>query len=49
MSQIEEFNEYRSRMNDKILESDNLVLKRLFNLDTRTYEAGALAVPVKEM
>lgn len=45
----EEFNEYRSRMNNLILSKDNLVLKRLYNLDTQTYAAGALDVKVKEM
>jgi AhpD family alkylhydroperoxidase len=44
-----EFNAYRSRMNEKILSSDNLVLKRLFNLDSNTYEEGALPVKTKEM
>jgi AhpD family alkylhydroperoxidase len=44
-----EFNEYRSKMNAKILESDNLVLKRMFNLDTQTYQPGALDVKTKEM
>lgn len=46
---VTEFNEYRTRMNAKILENDNLVLKRMFNLDTQTYQAGALSVKVKEM
>ena len=46
---LQEFNEYRSRMNEKILGSDNKVLKRLFNLDTNTYEAGRLPVKTKEM
>ncbi len=46
---VQEFNEYRSRMNEKILGADNLVLKRLFNLDTNTYEEGALSSSVKEM
>ena len=36
-------------MNDKILGSGNLVMKRLFNLDTRTYEQGALDVKTKEL
>ncbi len=49
MSKVNEFNEYRSRMNEKILASDNLVLKRLFNLDTNTYQDGALSSQVKEM
>ena len=49
MNQVEEFNDYRSRMNEKILGADNLVLKRLFNLDTNTYQEGALSTPIKEM
>ncbi|MCF8253256.1 MAG: carboxymuconolactone decarboxylase family protein [Bacteroidia bacterium] len=47
--EIENFNEYREKMNQKILGSDNLVLKRLFNLDTNTYEDGALPSVTKEM
>ncbi len=46
---VKEFNDYRSRMNDVILKKDNLVLKRLFNLDTQTYTEGALNVKTKEM
>lgn len=36
-------------MNDRILSEDNIVLKRLFNLDTNTYAEGALSVKTKEM
>ncbi len=46
---VKEFNDYRLKMNDVILEKDNLVLKRLFNLDANTYTEGALAVKTKEM
>jgi AhpD family alkylhydroperoxidase len=46
---IEEFNTYRSRMNEVILAKDNLVIKRLWNLDTNTYAAGALDVKTKEL
>ncbi|MBI1223124.1 MAG: carboxymuconolactone decarboxylase family protein [Bacteroidetes bacterium] len=46
---ITEFNTYREKMNAHILDADNLVLKRLFNLDTRTYEEGALPSRTKEM
>lgn len=46
---VSEFNEYRSRMNEVILGKDNLVLKRLWNLDTNTYAAGALDVKTKEL
>lgn len=47
--QVKEFNDYRSKMNEVILGKNNLVLKRLFNLDTQTYSAGALDVKTKEM
>lgn len=46
---VNEFNQYRSRMNDVLMSKDNLVLKRLFNLDTNTYTEGALNVKTKEM
>ncbi|HRD38528.1 MAG TPA: carboxymuconolactone decarboxylase family protein [Bacteroidia bacterium] len=46
---VQEFNDYRSRMNDVLMSKDNLVLKRLFNLDTNTYAEGALNVKTKEM
>lgn len=46
---VNEFNEYRTRMNDVILGKDNLVMKRLWNLDTNTYAAGALDIKTKEM
>jgi AhpD family alkylhydroperoxidase len=46
---VNEFNEYRAKMNDVILSKNNLVMKRLWNLDTNTYDAGALDVKTKEM
>lgn len=46
---VKEFNDYRTKMNDVILSKDNLVIKRLWNLDTNTYAAGALDVKTKEM
>lgn len=49
MNLIEEFNQYRSEMNDKIMAADNKVIKRFFNLDTNTYAAGALDIKSKEM
>ena len=49
MSQIKEFNDYRKRMNDVILEKDNKVLKRFFSLDNQTYTEGALDVKTKEL
>lgn len=46
---VDEFNEYRAKMNEVILSKNNLVMKRLWNLDTNTYEAGTLDVKTKEM
>jgi len=46
---VKEFNDYRSKMNEVILSKDNLVLKRLWNLDTNTYAEGALDVKTKEL
>jgi AhpD family alkylhydroperoxidase len=46
---VEEFNDYRSKMNDKILADNNKVIKRIFNLDTNAYQEGALDVKTKEL
>lgn len=46
---IEEFNEYRSKMNEKLLADNNKIVKRIFNLDTNAYAAGALDVKTKEL
>ncbi len=46
---VKEFNDYRVRMNELILSKENLVIKRLWNLDTNTYAAGALDVRTKEL
>lgn len=49
MNLIEEFNEYRSQMNEKILAEDNKVIKRIFNLDTNAYAEGSVDIKSKEM
>jgi len=46
---VHEFNDYREKMNKVILSKDNLVMKRLWNLDTNTYAEGALDTRTKEM
>ena len=46
---VNEFNSYRERMNEVILSKNNLVMKRLWNLDTNTYEDGALDKKTNEM
>lgn len=49
MNLVNEFNEYRAKMNDKILGEDNKVLKRIFNLDTNAFREGAVDIQSKEM
>ena len=46
---IEEFNAYRRKMNEKILACGHLGISRFFNLDTRAYEDGALPGKTKEL
>ncbi|WP_053990375.1 carboxymuconolactone decarboxylase family protein [Mangrovimonas sp. TPBH4] len=46
---VNEFNDYRSRMNDKILADNNKIIKRIFNLDTNAFTEGALDVKTKEL
>ena len=50
MSEIlSEFNDYRTKMNEKLLADNNKIVKRIFNLDTHAYAAGALDVKTKEL
>ena len=46
---VQEFREFRERMNDRILESGNLEIRRFFALDTRAYDDGALDTRTKEL
>lgn len=46
---IDEFNEYRSRMNEKLLADNNKIIKRIFNLDTNAFTEGALPKSTKEL
>jgi AhpD family alkylhydroperoxidase len=46
---LQEFREFRERMNERLLTADNLDIKRFFALDTRVYESGALDVRTKEL
>ena len=48
-NQVEEFNAYRQKMNDKLLGDNNKIIKRIFNLDTNAYAEGALDVKTKEL
>jgi AhpD family alkylhydroperoxidase len=49
MGLVEDFNSYRSKMNERIMASDSLIIKRIFNLDTNAYAPGALDVKSKEL
>lgn len=50
MDTVDEFNDYRAKMNQEILDADNLVIKRIFNLDTKAFaDNGALSTTTKEM
>jgi AhpD family alkylhydroperoxidase len=46
---LQEFREFRERMNAEILGENNLVINRFFALDGRAYEAGALDGKTKEL
>lgn len=46
---VEEFNAYRSKMNEKLLADNNKIIKRIFNLDTNTYAEGVLSKKTKEL
>lgn len=46
---IDDFNSYREKMNEKILAADNKVMKRIYSIDTLTYQDGALSAKTKEM
>jgi AhpD family alkylhydroperoxidase len=46
---LNEFNDYRSKMNEKLLADNNKIVKRIFNLDTNAYAEGALDVKTKEL
>jgi len=48
-NRLDEFEQYRTRMNDRIAQIDHLGIKRFFNLDSSAYHAGALDAKTKEM
>ena len=46
---MDDFDRYRTAMNEKLLGSDHLGIKRFFALDTQAYEDGALDKRTKEL
>jgi len=43
------FNEYRKKMNERIMEAGNMNIKRFWALDSRAYDEGALDMKTKEL
>ncbi|HOV99424.1 MAG TPA: carboxymuconolactone decarboxylase family protein [Bacteroidota bacterium] len=48
-NRLDEFRNYRQRLNNRITEIDHLGIKRFFNLDTTAYTDGALDAKTKEL
>ena len=48
-NRLDEFQAYRTRMNDRIAEIDHLGIKRFFNLDSMAYKDGAISAKEKEL
>lgn len=46
---MDEFDRYRKEMNERLLGSNHLGIKRFFALDTQAYEEGALDKRTKEL
>ena len=48
-TRLDEFESYRTRMNDRIAQIDHLGIKRFYNLDTNAYNDAALPGKTKEL
>ena len=48
-NRLDDFEAYRTRMNERIFEIDHLGIKRFFNLDTAAYNDAALDGKTKEL
>ena len=46
---MDDFDQYRAEMNERLLGSNHLGIKRFFALDTHAYEDGALDKKTKEL
>jgi AhpD family alkylhydroperoxidase len=46
---LQDFREFRERMNSRLLEAGNLDIKRFFALDSRVYDDGVLPTRTKEL
>ena len=48
-TRLDEFTNYRKKMNSRISEIDHLGIKRFYNLDSSAYNDGALDGKTKEL
>jgi len=48
-NRLDEFQSYRTRMNERISRIDHLGIKRFYNLDSSAYKDGALDAKTKEL
>ncbi|MFH0990798.1 MAG: carboxymuconolactone decarboxylase family protein [bacterium] len=48
-TRLEEFRNYREKMDDRVLQIDHLGIKRFFNLDMAAYKDGVLDSKTKEL
>jgi len=46
---VKKFNDYRSRMNERLLDDSSKMLKRIFSLDKQAFQKGELDVATKEL
>lgn len=49
MGRIDEFNDFRAAINEKIVAKGNRAINRFFNLDSEAYKDGALDGKTKEL
>jgi AhpD family alkylhydroperoxidase len=49
MDKVDDFNDYREKMNKRILEVGDLQTKRFFSLDNSVYKSGKLDAKTKEL
>ncbi|MDP2187093.1 MAG: carboxymuconolactone decarboxylase family protein [Sphingobacteriaceae bacterium] len=49
MSIVTEFNDYRAKMNERILAGKNKTIQKIYNADTTAYQDGALDAKTKEL
>ncbi len=49
MGKVDDFEKFRKDINEKILQGENLDIKRFFALDSSVYQEGVLPARIKEL